>query len=184
MNRAIEPPQRTEMEPTFDPKLFRDVMGHFATGVTVVSYIHESETLGMTANAFMSVSLDPPLALVSVRRKARFTAAVGRGDRFGINFLLENQQALSNHFGGRPEAGLASPFEDHLGTPLIRDSLAQLVLRTVDVHEAGDHLLYVGQVEHMALGQERKPLVFYSGAYKQVNIHAAPEISWSGDDGW
>jgi flavin reductase (DIM6/NTAB) family NADH-FMN oxidoreductase RutF len=172
------------MDTRFDPKLFRDVMGHFATGVTVVTYLGEGEALGMTANAFMSVSLDPPLALVSVRRKARFAASVQLDDRFGVNFLLESQQALSNHFGGRPQAELASPFETHRGTPLIRGSLAQLVLRTVDVHEAGDHLLYIGRVEHLALGHERKPLVFYSGAYKQVNIHTAPEIFWSGDDGW
>lgn len=172
------------MDTGFDAKLFRDVMGHFATGVTVVTYEHDGEVLGMTANAFMSVSLDPPLALISVRRKARFAAAVGDGDRFGVNFLLESQQALSNHFGGRPLSELASPFESAHGTPLIRGSLAQLVLRTVDVHEAGDHLLYIGRVEHMALGEERKPLVFYSGSYKQVNIHAAPSIFWSGDNGW
>jgi flavin reductase (DIM6/NTAB) family NADH-FMN oxidoreductase RutF len=169
----------------FDPKLFRAVMGHFATGVTVVSYRCEGEACGMTANAFMSASLDPPLAMISVRRAARFAGVIGEGDRFGVNFLLERQQALSAHFGGRPVAEMASPFDDdHDGTPLIRGSLAQLVLRTVDVHEAGDHLLYIGHVEHMALGKERRPLVFYSGAYKQVDMHAAPEIFWSGDDGW
>lgn len=172
------------MTTAFDPAMFRDVMGHFATGVTVVSYLCEGEARGMTANAFMSVSLDPPLALISARRTARFAATVRIGDGFGVNFLLESQQSLSAHFGGRPASGLASPFEEHDGIPLIRGSLAQLILRTVDVHEAGDHLLYIGQVEHMTLGEERKPLVFYSGAYKQVNIHAAPAIFWSGDDGW
>ncbi|MGJ7512498.1 flavin reductase family protein [Variovorax sp. GT1P44] len=171
------------METSFDPKLFRDVMGHFATGVTVVSYMCEGEARGMTANAFMSVSLDPPLAMISVRRAARFASVVGTGDRFGVNFLLESQQSLSIHFGGRPCAELTSPFEERDGTPLVRDSLAQLVLRTVDVHEAGDHLLYIGHVEHMTLGEERQPLIFYSGAYKQVNIHA-PRLFWSGDDGW
>ena len=171
------------MESAFDPKLFRAVMGHFATGVTVVSYLCEGEARGMTANAFMSVSLDPPLAVVSVRRGARFASVVGEGDSFGVSFLLESQQALSQHFGGRPVAELASPFETHCGTPLVSDSLAQLVLRTVDVHEAGDHLLYIGQVEHMSLGAQRKPLVFYSGDYKQVNIHA-PEIFWCGNEGW
>lgn len=172
------------MDTSFDPKLFRDVMGHFATGVTVVTYLFDDEPQGMTANAFMSVSLEPPLALISVRRKARFAAVVNEGDRFGVSFLLESQQSLSNHFGGRPSNDIDSPFDAYQGTPLIRSSLARLVLRTTDVHEAGDHLLYVGRVEHMDLGVERKPLVFYSGAYKQVNIHAAPELFWSGDDGW
>lgn len=171
-------------EPVVDPKLFRDVMGHFATGVTVVSYHHEGEVRGMTANAFMSVSLDPPLAMISVRRVARFVAAIKEGDRFGVSFLLESQQVLSAHFGGRPTADLASPFEDHEGTPLLRESLAQLVLRTVDIHPAGDHLLFIGQIEHMVLGRERKPLVFYSGAYKQVEMQSAPAIFWSGNEGW
>ncbi len=172
------------MQSCFNPKLFRDVMGHFATGVTVVTYEHQGEACGMTANAFMSVSLEPPLAVISVRRAARFAGSVNEGDRFGVNILRESQQALSNHFGGRPCAGLDSPFEAHDdGTPLLRDSLAQLVLRTVDIHPAGDHLLYIGQVEHLALGTERQPLVFYSGAYKQVNIHR-PQIFWSGDEGW
>ena len=168
----------------FDAHQFRKVMGHFATGVTVVTYRHGGDALGMTANAFISVSLDPPLAAISVRRKARFAAAVGLGDRFGVNFLLESQEALSNHFGGRPEAGLLPVFESHDGTPLLEGSLAQIVLRAVAVHAAGDHLLYLGEVEHMALGAERKPLVFYGGAYKQVNIHAPPQIFWTVHDGW
>ena len=167
-----------------DPKLFRDVMGHFATGVTVVSYVGDGQARGMTANAFMSVSLDPPLAMISVRRAGRFVGAVREGDRFGVNFLLESQQALSAHFGGRPVADMADPFEDRDGVPLIRDSLAQLVLRTVVVHEAGDHLLYIGELEHMALGRERKPLVFYSGTYKQVEMQAAPALFWAGNEGW
>jgi len=171
------------MATAFDPQQFRDVMGHFATGVTVVSYLADGQARGMTANAFMSVSLEPPLALVSVRRSARFATAVTEGTCFGVSFLLEHQQALSNHFGGRPVADLEPPFDAHDGTPLIRGSLARLVLRTVDVHPAGDHLLYIGRVEHLSLGEERKPLVFYSGAYKQVNIHT-PEIMWSTGDGW
>jgi flavin reductase (DIM6/NTAB) family NADH-FMN oxidoreductase RutF len=137
----------------------------------------------MTANAFMSVSIDPPLAMISVRRKARFAAAVSLGDSFGVNFLAESQEALSNHFGGRPAPGLQPAFALHHGTPLLEGSLAQLVLRTVAVHEAGDHFLYVGAVEHLALGTERRPLVFFSGAYKQVNIHKAPQVFWA-SDGW
>lgn len=177
-------PVKAPVATPIDPRLFRNVMGHFATGVTVVTYRHGDETLGMTANAFMSVSLDPPLATISVRRQARFAAAIGPGDHFGVNFLLESQEALSNHFGGRPSPDLQPDFESHKGTPLLANSLAQLVLRTVVVHEAGDHLLYLGQVEHLALGAERKPLVFFSGTYKQVNIHKAPQIFWAGNDGW
>lgn len=176
-------PATTEA-PGFDPRLFRKVMGHFATGVTVVTYRHGGETLGMTANAFMSVSLDPPLATISVRRQARFAAAVGLGERFGVNFLQESQEALSNHFGGRPAAGLAPVFALHAGTPLLDGCLAQLVLRTAAIHGAGDHLLYVGEVEHLALGAQRRPLVFYAGAYQQMGLRAAPRMFWAAQDGW
>ena len=169
----------------FDAKLFRNLMGHFATGVSVVSYHHEELARGMTANAFMSVSLEPPLALISVRNMSRFASAVALGECFGVNFLLESQQSVSSHFGGRPVEGLEPQFEYQAGTPLLSGSLAQLVLRTVDIHQAGDHLLYIGQVEHMALGEERQPLVFYSGAYKQVQAHApAAQIYWPAGDGW
>ena len=179
-------PASTEA-PGLDPRRFRDVMGHFATGVTVVTYRHGEDTLGMTANAFMSVSLDPPLACLSVRRKARFAAAVGLGDRYGVNFLLESQETLSNHFGGRPAAGLEPRFGSLGGAPTLDGSLAQLVLRTVAIHEAGDHLLHLGRVEHLeqlVMGAQRKPLVFYSGAYQQVNLHTAPRMFWAAQDGW
>lgn len=170
------------MEKKFDSGLFRKVMGHFATGVTVVTYVSEGEARAMTANAFMSVSLDPPLVAIAVRRVSKFTSAIPQGERFGVSFLLERQRALSDHFGGRPNANIEASFEYQGDIPLLRDSLAQLVLRTVQVHEAGDHLLYVAEVEHMELGRERQPLVFYSGAYKQITIHP-PLIAWSGDEG-
>jgi len=170
------------MEKTFDSGLFRKVMGQFATGVTVVTYLAEGEVRAMTANAFMSVSLDPPLAAIAVRRVSKFTSAISQGDRFGVSFLVESQKALSDHFGGRPAASIEPPFEYHGGIPLIRDSLAQLVLRTVHVHEAGDHLLYVGEVEHLELGRERRPLVFYSGGYTQITSRP-PLVVWSGDAG-
>lgn len=171
------------MESTLDPKLFRSVMGHFATGVTVVTYQHDGMSLGMTANAFMSVSLNPPLVVVSVRREARFSGLLKTGDRYGVSFLLDGQETLSTHFGGRPIDGLESPFADLAGMPVIRGALAQMVTTVVDVHPAGDHLLYIGQVEALVIGEERKPLIFYSGKYKRVTTHE-PTVQWSNGDGW
>lgn len=172
------------MDTHIEPRAFREVMGRFATGVTVVTYTSEGEARGMTANAFMSVSLDPPLALIGVRRASRFATAVVVGDRFGVSFLPESQRGLSNHFGGRPIADLPHPFETAAGLPMVRGALARLAMRTVAVHEAGDHLLYVGQVEHLGLGEERQPLVFYGGTYKRVHAHEPPALSWAADDGW
>ena len=157
------------MNATIDPKLFRHVMGHFATGVTVLTYRGERKPAGMTANAFMSVSMEPPLVLVSVRQESRFAASVNISGRYGVNFLLERQQDLSSHFGGRPIADLPSPFVEDADVPLLRDCMAQVVARVVDVYPAGDHLLYIGQIESLSLGEERKPLIFYSGKYERVD---------------
>jgi flavin reductase (DIM6/NTAB) family NADH-FMN oxidoreductase RutF len=159
-------------------------MGQFATGVTVVSYLADDAAAGMTANAFTSISMDPPLVLLSVRAESRFNRCVTEGTRYGINFLAESQLSLSAHFGGRPVAGLVPPFAFSDGTPLLEGSLAQLLVRPVDVHVAGDHVLYISQVERIKLGEQRKPLIFHGGKYRQVHAHAHA-IGWPGTiDGW
>jgi flavin reductase (DIM6/NTAB) family NADH-FMN oxidoreductase RutF len=153
-------------------------MGLFATGVTVISYFAEGEPASMTANAFMSVSMEPPLVLISVRKQSRFNSAMQIGVCYGVSFLAESQQAISAHFGGRRDETLDVPYVIRRDTPLIDKSLAHIVARTAAIHEAGDHLLYVGHVEHLQLGEQRKPLVFFSGKYKQVEAHA-PAAGWT-----
>ena len=88
----------------FDPRLFRDVMGRFATGVAVVSFVRDGVPAGMTVNAFMSVSLSPPLVTVSVRRASSFNDHVGLGARYGVNILTEQQQHLGGHFANQARA--------------------------------------------------------------------------------
>lgn len=168
-----------------DTKLLRSVMGQFATGVTVVTFVADGQPAGMTANAFMSVSLEPPLILISIRNASSFNQHVREGVRYGINFLAENQRWLSGHFGGKPEEGAALPYLYHEGTPLLDGSLVHLVARTVDVHPAGDHLLYIGEIEHIRVGAQRKPLLFFGGRYHQMHARA-PSVEWSGAcvDGW
>ena len=84
-----------------DGKLFRSVMGLFTSGVTVVTYWADGKESGMTANSFISVSLDPPLVLISVKREGRFNNFVKKGDKYGITFLSDSQQNISSHFGGQ-----------------------------------------------------------------------------------
>ena len=167
-----------------DARTLRAAMGLFATGVTVLTYRLEGQPAGMTANAFMSVSLDPPLVLVSVRKNSRFNQWVKVGVRYGINFLAEDQRALSAHFGGRPQEDLELPFVDQDGTPLLRESLVQIVARAVDVHAAGDHWLYIGELEFVRHGVQRRPLVFYSGRYQQLHARS-PMVAANGCvEGW
>ncbi|MED5611654.1 flavin reductase family protein [Pseudomonas sp. JH-2] len=159
-----------------DAKRFRRVMGKFATGVTVITYQHEGQPAGMTANAFMSLSVDPPMVLVSIRRESRFASSVKPGDGFGIAFLREEHEALSRHFGGRPDPAHAVEFASHGGTPTLRGALVQLVVRANAVHPGGDHLIYTADVEAVE-ESDGPPLLFYSGTYKQ--LHALdPNHCW------
>jgi flavin reductase (DIM6/NTAB) family NADH-FMN oxidoreductase RutF len=167
------------MAQSIDPQLFRRVMGRFATGVTVVSFMRAGKPVGMTVNGFLSVSLTPPLVLVSVRKSSSFTEHVHVGDRCGINILSERQRHLGPHFANRPEQEVDVQFVDHAGTPLLDDSLAQVVARIVDIHPAGDHLLFIAEVEHLVHGHEAQPLIFFSGRHKQIRAHDPV----SGDNG-
>ena len=108
-----------EEQKILDKNLLRACMGLFATGVTVVTYLADGKPTGMTANAFVSVSLDPPLILISVRANSRFNEWVRHGVRYGINFLAESQRPISMHFGGSPNEGLEVLFISEQETPLL-----------------------------------------------------------------
>ena len=168
-----------ESSPAIDPRTFRATMGRFATGVTVVTTGTEGSVYGMTANAFVSVSLTPPLVLVSVDNRAKIAQQLTTGTRYGINILSEKQEDLSRHFGGRPKEGIHIPFVWHDGTPMLDGCVAQIVARVVDMHPAGDHTLYIGHVEFLRWW-EKRPLLFYAGQYDQLTVtHDLPdEMAW------
>jgi flavin reductase (DIM6/NTAB) family NADH-FMN oxidoreductase RutF len=173
--------RNAENTPAIDPQLFRRVMGRFATGVTVVSFLRGGKPAGMTVNTLLSVSLDPPLVLISVRKASSFVDDVRVGSRYGISILSEKQHMLGPHFSAHPGRDVSVQFKEHDGIPLIADSLAQIVARVVDIHPAGDHLLFIAEIEHLAHGPEAQPLIFFSGRYKQIHAHD-PTAGWSGPD--
>ncbi len=152
-----------------DPALaFRRTLGMFATGVTVLTTRVGEQVHGMTANAFMSVSLRPPLVLVSIDRRARMGALLHEGTRFGVSVLEARQTGLSDRFAGRiaddlPEA----TFEVVHETPLVEGALAHLVARVVRSYWGGDHSLFLGQVDFARYGEGR-PLLFHGGRYERL----------------
>ena len=152
-----------------DPALaFRRTLGMFATGVTVLTTRAGDQVHGMTVNAFMSVSLRPPLVLVSIDRRARLSNMLHEGTRFGVNVLEAGQAALSDHFAGRPVEGAPEPrFELVHDTPLVEGALAHLVARFVRSYWGGDHSLFLGQVEFARYG-EGEPLLFHGGRYERI----------------
>ncbi len=152
-----------------DPALaFRRTLGMFATGVTVLTVRAGDQVHGMTANAFTSVSLRPPLVLVSVDRRARLSNLLHEGTRFGVNVLEAGQAALSDMFAGRAVEGAPEPrFELVHDTPLVEGALAHLVARVVRSYWGGDHSLFLGQVEYARYG-EGEPLLFHGGRYERL----------------
>jgi flavin reductase (DIM6/NTAB) family NADH-FMN oxidoreductase RutF len=153
-----------------DPRTFRKALGHFATGVTVITTVHEGCVHGMTANAFCSVSLEPPLVLVSVDNRSHMHRLLRQSGRYGVSILARGQEMLSRHFAGRPQEGLQVPFCWHEGYPLIEGSIAQLTCKVVNAHPAGDHTLYIGQVEQIGYSDENAPLLFYGGKYHTLEV--------------
>jgi flavin reductase (DIM6/NTAB) family NADH-FMN oxidoreductase RutF len=152
-----------------DPAIaFRRTLGMFATGVTVLTTRKGESVHGMTANAFMSVSLRPPLVLVSIDRRARMSDLLHEGTRFGVNVLEAGQAALSDHFAGRAGEGAREPqFELVHDTPLVEGALAHLVARVVRSYWGGDHSLFLGQVEFARYGHG-EPLLFHGGRYERI----------------
>jgi flavin reductase (DIM6/NTAB) family NADH-FMN oxidoreductase RutF len=152
-----------------DPSIeFRRTLGMFATGVTVITTLFEDQVHGMTANAFMSVSLRPPLILISVDRRAKMNGLLREGVRYGVSVLEEHQTALSDRFAGRAADDAPEPlFEIVHDTPLVEGALAHLVARVVRSYWGGDHSLFLGQVEYVRYG-EGVPLLFHGGRYERV----------------
>jgi flavin reductase (DIM6/NTAB) family NADH-FMN oxidoreductase RutF len=171
------------MDPT-DAKSFRTIMGRFATGVTVVTYTCDEAPAGLTANGFLSVSMKPPLVLVSVRRESRFTQQVNLGSRYGVNLLAERQQYLSGHFGGRPDESVTPGYWQYDSLPMLEDCLGYIGTTVVDIHAAGDHLLYIGEINYLAVGADAAPLIFFGGRYKRLQAHMPAFSVTAGSDWW
>lgn len=107
----------------------------------------------------MSVSLDPPLVLVSLDNRSRTKPVLERAGRYGVSVLAEEQRALSDHFAGRPQEGLEIAFEERAGVPLLKGALAQVAARVVAVYPGGDHTLFLGGGVPLLAGREAPPLL-------------------------
>ena len=151
----------------FNPRQYRNTLGRFATGVTIVTALENGKPHGMTANAFVSVSLDPPLVLVSLDNRSYMRRILPAAGRYGVSVLAEDQRALSDHFSGRRVEGVQIRFVSRAGAILVEGAIACFVVRVKDVHAAGDHTLYVGTVEYFE-EREDQPLLFYAGRYEQL----------------
>ena len=166
--RGIHPDKRGTM--AFDQMEQRRIMGHFATGVTVVTTWYGNNPQGMTANAVASLSLDPPLVLVSVDVKAQMNACLKASGCFAVNILTEAQEALSVRFarhGPKDFSGIEYRTEA-TGSPVLEQALAFVDCRVTDIVPGGDHEIFIGKIVAGGSGRGR-PLIFYGGQYGNLN---------------
>jgi flavin reductase (DIM6/NTAB) family NADH-FMN oxidoreductase RutF len=152
-----------------DPALaLRRTLGMFATGVTVVTALKGEQVHGMTANAFMSVSLEPPLVLISVDRRTKMCGLLHEGMHYGVSVLCESQAALSDRFAGWVGENLPEPrFVVVKDTPLVDGAIAHFVARVERSYWGGDHSLFLGRVEY-ARQNPGMPLLFHGGRYERL----------------
>lgn len=154
-----------------EARRFRDVLGRFASGVTVVTTVSNDEPVGMTCQSFSSVSLDPPLVLFLPAKSSRSWPLIQRSGKFCVNFLAADQADLSNTMASRG----ADKFADvkwtpsaRTGSPMLEGALGQLDCTIHAVHEAGDHYVVIGRVVDLVAADdgEQDPLLFFRGAYR------------------
>jgi flavin reductase (DIM6/NTAB) family NADH-FMN oxidoreductase RutF len=162
---------------------FRRVMGHFVTGVTVVSAFDGDKPFGITVNALSSVSLEPPLVMVALDRRRTLTPIVRVARRYAVNILSEDQQALSDCFAGadvqpgRDEFCGASWHAGPTGLPLLDGAIATLECTVVETFSAGDHDLFIGRVDSLVNETHHPmPLLYYRRRYLRIERAAVSDV--------
>jgi flavin reductase (DIM6/NTAB) family NADH-FMN oxidoreductase RutF len=157
---------------TLDSTLQRRIMSRFATGVTLVTTRFDGDQIwGMTANSFTSLSLDPPLVLITVDQRNAMCGYIQRGQCFAVNILTTHQEAISRQFatrGPKDFSGLALTTAE-TGAPILRDALAYLDCRIEQAVRGGDHEIFIGKVVAGGSG-EGQPLLFYHGRYTRLAL--------------
>ena len=153
-----------------EPDQFRQTLGRFPTGVTVVTFaLPGGDVHGITVSSFTSLSLTPPLVGVAIAHKARAHAMLPGLARYGVSVLAEGQAGVSDHFAGRSVALEGDPFETLDGHPVLRGATAQLVCDVVDQVVVGDHTLVVGRIESSCLNDVGS-LAYGRGRYGRVEL--------------
>ena len=150
-----------------DDRQFRNAMGKFATGVTVVATDVAGEVHGMTANAFMSVSLNPKLVVISIAEKAQMLEKIKQSKKFSVNILAADQQELSMIFAGQSKSQQEVAFDRLDGIPVLPGAVGQITCEVSAEYVEGDHTLFVGRVTHINL-EDSDPLIYFSGKYRRL----------------
>jgi 3-hydroxy-9,10-secoandrosta-1,3,5(10)-triene-9,17-dione monooxygenase reductase component len=150
---------------------FRSALGHFASGVTVVTMADETRKTGLTVSAFSSVSLNPPYVLVCIDKHSSTLDTLRASKAFVINILSEDQVDVSNQFASRSDDKF-SGVKHHVGqvgAPILEDTVAFIECNLVQEIDAGDHFVFLGQVEDANVDISKQPLLYYHGKYRSIS---------------
>jgi flavin reductase (DIM6/NTAB) family NADH-FMN oxidoreductase RutF len=173
--------------PRIDPDRSRDVLGRFVTGITVVTTMADEDgqarPFGTTVNAFNSVSLDPPLLLITIGVERSIHPVIGRAGRFAVNILAEDGQELSDCFSGAPSVHPRQAFCDaayrvsEQGMPLLDEALAWIDCQLDRTIQAGDHTIYLGRIVDLGVtDREHWPLLYYRRRYLRIERAASADL--------
>ena len=168
-----EPTTTGEYRTGHDPRTLRDALGCFATGVTVVTCLTDAGTpAGLTVNSFTSLSLDPPLLLVCLAKRAASAAALTSAAHFAVNVLQTGQQPASIRFSTRDEDRFGvTPWScGEAGAPILKDSLGVFECRHHAVHDGGDHHILIGEVVKASFDAAIDPLLYFRGRYRRLHF--------------
>ena len=157
-------------EPAFDSARFRQVLGHFPTGVCVVAAFHEGTPVGMAIGSFFSISLEPPLVGFCAGKASSTWPKLRDAGRFCVSILGDDQEEISRRFASKDADKFAGLAWDHspLGSPRLGGALGWIDCEMQAVHDAGDHELAVGAVADLGVAHEGNPLVFFRGGYASL----------------
>ena len=155
-----------------DPATYRTVLGHFATGVSLITAVDGEEPVGMACNSFTSVSLDPALVLFCAAKASSTWPRIQSAGKWAANILGEDGEEMCRLFAqkGADRFAHVSYTIGRSGSPILRDALAFVDCETIAEHDAGDHLIVVGKVLELGYQSEGKPLLFYRGGYGRFEI--------------
>lgn len=152
--------------PEVSPDGFKQTLRRFASGVTIVTMKQDGATHGITVSAFMSVSLEPPLVQVCIDKKAKSHAKLEATERYGVSILAQGQERVSNHFAGFDDE-FEPEFDALADFPVIKGAVGQIVCKTVQQIDAGDHTIFLGEIEHLDW-QEGDALIYFNGKYREL----------------
>jgi 3-hydroxy-9,10-secoandrosta-1,3,5(10)-triene-9,17-dione monooxygenase reductase component len=172
----------------FDSVSFRRALGHFCTGITVVTAVGPAGVpVGFACQSFAALSLDPPLVLFCPSRTSRTWPVIRAGGRFCVNVLAQGQRELCARFGrpGEDKFAEAEWAASPGGAPVLAEVLAWLDCQVVAVHEAGDHHVVVGRVTALGEPRDERPLVYFQGDYHTTEHRSTPAMSrWPNESDW